>query len=194
MTMAATVIPRLLLCPTPGTAAYNNQLQVKYGERYVILLWENQIDNICFSTGQVCYMIVYVNGVIIIIMNIMCFDAFGALIEYMLKLLSWCSFIFDIKWNWKSIVWWWWWCSWWAVVVSTTSIEIQQISFEWVLEMDDCYCKISLISPSVVVLNATMEQVSTIFCLSKVPTIIFQESYFNSNSLRWVLWIIMNME
>jgi hypothetical protein len=28
--MAATVILRLPLCPTPGAAAYNNQLEVKY--------------------------------------------------------------------------------------------------------------------------------------------------------------------
>jgi len=60
--------------------------------------------------------------------------------------------------------------------------------------MDDCNCKSSLISPSVV-LNATMIGIPTIFCPSKVPTI-FQDSYFNSNSRRWVvcLWIIMSME
>ncbi len=42
-------------------------------------------------------MIESVNGVIIIIMNIMCFDAFGDLTEYMLEPLSRCSFICDIK-------------------------------------------------------------------------------------------------
>ena len=70
-------------------------------------------------------------------MNIVCFDAFGDLIEYMLEPLSRCSFIFDIKWNWKSIVWWWRWCSWWAVGVSTTTINT--VNYDTIYVLDEIW-------------------------------------------------------
>ena len=117
---------------------------------------------------EVCHVIESVNGVIIIIMNIMCFDAFVDLIEYMLEPLSRCSFICDIKWNWKSIVWWWRWTV--MLMMSSSCVNNQYkylkswyyLCFWWVLVMDDCNCKSSIINPSVV-MNATMEQVNQHF-------------------------------
>jgi hypothetical protein len=105
MTMAATVIPQLPLCPTPGAAAYNNQLEVKYsngGNRTInegnsMYYWFEKIKLIKSCEQLDKLLIESANGVIIIIMNIMCFDAFGDLIEHILRPLSWCSFICDIQ-------------------------------------------------------------------------------------------------
>jgi hypothetical protein len=93
--MAATVIPRLPLCPTPGAATYNNQLEVKYShgsnnstinEGNSMQYWFEKIKLIISCEQLEKLLIDSANG-----------DAFGDLIEHMLRPLPWCSFICDIK-------------------------------------------------------------------------------------------------